>query len=198
LPKIYPVGYINDIENTNILLGMNMTNFENRIVRPFWAPWFAGIALGLVLLLTFLMTGHGLGATGFTTRFVAWLGLEVAPATTEANGYLGGLVEEGVNPLSSWITWQVIGVFAGAFISAILAGRFRIQVDGEKTKGRNKRFALALGGGLLAGFGARVSAGCTSGLGLSGAAVLSLAGFTFLCTFFVAGLIANKVLGGVK
>jgi uncharacterized membrane protein YedE/YeeE len=73
-----------------------------------------------------------------------------------------------------------------------------VQIDGEYTKGRTKRLALALGGGLLAGAGARISAGCTSGLGLSGAATLSLAGFTFLCTFFAMGLIANKFIGGVK
>jgi len=52
----------------------------------------------------------------------------------------------------------------------------------------------ALLGGVLAGFGARIAAGCTSGLGLSGAAVLSLAGFTFLCTFFAVGLLANLLM----
>jgi len=31
-------------------------------------------------------------------------------------------------------------------------------------------------------------------LGLSGAAVLSLAGFTFLCTFFAVGLLANLLM----
>ena len=46
----------------------------------------------------------------------------------------------------------------------------------------------------LAGFGARIAAGCTSGLGLSGAAVLSLAGFTFLGTFFAVGLLAGRFM----
>ena len=36
--------------------------------RPFWHPLLAGLALGMVLLVTFVVTGHGLGATGFTTR----------------------------------------------------------------------------------------------------------------------------------
>ena len=165
--------------------------------RPFWHPLFAGVVLGLVLLLTFLLTGHGLGATGFTTRLVVWLGMEVAPQATLANDYLGGMAE-GANPLSSWITWQVIGVFLGAFLSARLAGRFRVQVDGQHTVGTPKRLFWAAVGGLVAGFGARVSAGCTSGLGLSGAATLSLAGFVFLGTFFVAGLIVSRFVKGVK
>ena len=166
-------------------------------IRPFWAPWFAGLALGAVLLLTFVITGHGLGATGFTTRFVAWLGLQVAPQATLANDYLGGMAEDG-HPLSSWITWQVLGVVLGAGFAAWRAGRIRWQVDGERTLGSPRRLAMALGGGLLAGLGARISAGCTSGLGLSGAATLSLAGFVFLATFFAVGLIANRLVRGVK
>ena len=160
--------------------------------KPFWQPLPAGILLGIVLLATFVFTGHGLGATGFTTRLTAWIGLEVLPAATKANEYLGGMVEDG-NPLSSWITWQVIGVAIGALVSAGLAGRIRIQMDGAKFLGGARRPFTALIGGVFAGFGARVAAGCTSGLGLSGAATLSLAGFVFLCTFFATGLVVSRI-----
>ena len=51
-----------------------------RPVKPFWNPLLAGLLLGLVLLLTFVLTGHGLGATGASTRLAAWLGHAVAPA----------------------------------------------------------------------------------------------------------------------
>ena len=149
--------------------------------------------LGGMLLATFVVTGHGLGATGFTTRLAAWIGMYVAPVATNANDYLGGMVEEG-KPLNAWITWQVIGVAIGALLSAFLAKRIHIQLDGKKFLGGAKRPLTALFGGILAGFGARVAAGCTSGLGLSGAAVLSLAGFTFLGTFFAVGLIVSRFL----
>jgi len=96
--------------------------------------------------------------------------------------------------LSSWITWQVIGVAIGAIISAWLAHRIKIQIDGKKFLGGSKRSLTALVGGIAAGFGARVAAGCTSGLGLSGAATLSLAGFTFLITFFVTGLLISRLM----
>lgn len=161
--------------------------------QAYWHPLLAGVALGIVLLLTFVLTGHGLGATGFTTRLVAWIGMTVLPSVTEANDYLGGLVEDG-QPLNSWITWQVLGVAIGAMISAWLAHRFKIQVDGKKFLGGAKRPLTALIGGVAAGFGARVAAGCTSGLGLSGAATLSLAGFTFLITFFVTGLVMSRFI----
>ncbi len=164
--------------------------------KPFWPPLAAGVALGLVLLLTFLWTGHGLGATGASTRFTAWLGGAVAPQATAANAYLGPMTEGG-NPLSSWISWQVVGVAIGALVSAFLAGRFRVQFDGARSVGTARRLVSALAGGLLAGFGARVAAGCTSGLGLSGAATLAIAAFVFLGTFFVAGLIASRLFRGI-
>lgn len=160
---------------------------------PYMNPLLAGILLGMVLLATFVVTGHGLGATGFTTRLTAWVGMYVAPVATNANDYLGGMVEEG-KPLNAWITWQVVGLALGALLSAIFAKRIYIQLDGKKFLGGSKRPFTALFGGILAGFGARVAAGCTSGLGLSGAAVLSLAGFTFLGTFFAVGLLASRFL----
>jgi uncharacterized protein len=156
-------------------------------------PLMAGVLLGVVLLATFVITGHGLGATGFTTRLTAWIGMHAVPAATSANDYLGGMVEDG-KPLSAWITWQVVGVAIGALLSAFLAKRIHIQLDGKKYLGGTKRPVTALLGGLLAGFGARVAAGCTSGLGLSGAAVLSLAGFTFLATFFAVGLLVSRLM----
>lgn len=172
------------------------TDSPDRPVKPFWPPLLAGLALGAVLLLTFVWTGHGLGATGATTRLTAWLGAELAPAATQGNAYLSPMVKAG-NPLSSWISWQVVGVAIGALVAAFAAGRFRVQLDGTRSVGPAKRLLTALAGGALAGFGARVAAGCTSGLGLSGAATLGIAAFVFLGTFFLAGLIVSRLVRGV-
>lgn len=163
--------------------------------QPYWPSWLAGLALGVVLLLTFVLTGHGLGATGFTTRLSAWLGDMALPDWTGANDYLGPMLEGG-SVLSSWISWQVLGVFIGALISAALAGRMALRIEGANSSGRTGRLLKALAGGVLAGFGARIAAGCTSGLGLSGSAVLGVAGFVFLGAFFVSGLIVSHLTGG--
>lgn len=163
--------------------------------QPYWASWVAGLSLGVVLLLTFVLTGHGLGATGFTTRLSAWLGDVTVPGWTGANDYLGPMLEGG-SVLSSWISWQVLGVFIGALISAALAGRMALRIEGASSSGRTGRLLKALAGGIFAGFGARIAAGCTSGLGLSGSAVLGVAGFVFLGAFFVSGLIVSRLTGG--
>jgi uncharacterized membrane protein YedE/YeeE len=173
---------------------MNQNNISTT-ERPYWPNLLAGLALGAVLLATFVFTGHGLGATGFTTRLSAWIGGLVLPAWTTQNDYLGPFLEDGA-VLSSWITWQVLGVFAGGLLSAWLAQRVRWRVEGSTSSGLVGRLLKALAGGVLAGLGARIAAGCTSGVGLSGSAVLGVAGFVFLGTFFVSGLIVSRLTGG--
>ncbi|HZD90593.1 MAG TPA: YeeE/YedE thiosulfate transporter family protein [Pseudolabrys sp.] len=166
-------------------------------VRSFWHPLTAGIALGLVLLLTFVLTGHGLGASGFFTRLTAWFGGEFARTATEANSYLGPFVKNArgaVNPLANWISWEIVGVLVGASLAAVTSGRFRFRLDGATNLPGGGRMVLAVGGGILTGFGARLARGCTSGIGLSGGAPLAVAGFVFLIGFFVAGIAVSFLI----
>ncbi|WP_197713961.1 hypothetical protein [Polynucleobacter necessarius] len=115
-----------------------LNKVEQSKPAPYMNPLLAGILPGVVLLFTFLVTGHGLGATGFTTRLTAWVGMYVAQVATNANDYLGGMVEEW-KPLNAWITWQVLGLAMGALLSAFLAKRIHIQMDGKTFLGGSKR-----------------------------------------------------------
>lgn len=155
--------------------------------RPFWHPLVAGILLGITLLTTFLVTGHGLGASGFFTRLTAAFADWLAPGWAAANAYIGPMVQGGRSPLPSWITWEVVGVVVGALAGSLASGRFRAMVEGGPATAISMRFAYAFGGGMLVGFGGRLARGCTSGLGLSGSATLAVAGFVFLVFFFAAG-----------
>lgn len=162
--------------------------------RSYWPAWVASLVLGSTLLATFLLSGHGLGATGFTTRLTAWLWGSADPSSAAANEYLGRMAS---NPavLDNWITYQVVGVIFGALLSAYLAGRFQVRfctVSDSQT--RRSRLFSVFAGGALAGFGARVALGCTSGMGLSGAAALSTAAFVFLGTFFAGAFILKFLL----
>lgn len=95
-------------------------------ICPLWSPLTAGLALGLVLLMTFLLTGHGLGASGFFTRLTAWFGQELAGPATAANSYLGPLLKNGA-PLADWISWEIVGVLIGGLLAALGSGRFRLR-----------------------------------------------------------------------
>jgi len=169
--------------------------FEGMSVRPLWPPLVAGFVLGLVLILTFVLVGNGVGASGTFASIAAWLGMQFAPVATESNGYLGPMVTHGHNPFANWIVVEVAGVAIGALLAATSAGRFKVRVDtGAGKIGVAPRLALALLGGVLAGFGSRLAAGCTSGVGLSGTTMLGIGGFVFLVVFFLVGLGLSALL----
>ncbi|WP_322521093.1 YeeE/YedE thiosulfate transporter family protein [Guyparkeria halophila] len=162
-------------------------------VRPLWPPFIAGIVLGLVVLLTFVLVGNGMGSSGAFARVATEVGLQVAPEATRENAYLGGMAQG--NPLAAWIVVAAIGTLIGAILAAVSSGRFRVKVDrGSGRIGVAPRLLLALGGGLLAGFGSRLAAGCTSGVGLSNTAMLGVAGFVFLIVFFVVGILISLLM----
>ncbi len=54
--------------------------------KPFWNPYVAGIALGLVLLASFLVMGFGLGSSGAVTRIGVGHAHTNAPEAVEHNG----------------------------------------------------------------------------------------------------------------
>jgi len=160
--------------------------------RGYWPPLVAGVALGLVLYATFMVTGHGLGASGFFARLAAATAGVVAPEAAADNAYLG-LYLKG-NPLAGWITWEVLGVIAGGLIGSLVGRRFRPGIEKGRGVSSPRRLTGAFAGGALVGVGSRLARGCTSGLGLSGGATLAVAGFVFLIAFFVVGFATMRLV----
>ena len=66
--------------------------------------------------------------------------------------------------------FEVAGVFAGAFVSGLLAGRVACTVEKGPRVSREGRLAFAFVGGALMAVGARLARGCTSGQALTGGA----------------------------
>lgn len=162
-------------------------------VQPFWKPLPAGFALGVVVLLTFVLTGHGVNVSGFMAHITAWCMNLLAPVSTQWNDYLGPLLAAWI-PAEDWTTWEIIGILCGAFVASLSARRFRIGTDGLRGATRTSRLMAAFVGGAMAGFGARLANGCTASVGLSGASTLATAGFLFLIGFFTAGLLTAWLL----
>lgn len=156
-------------------------------MKPYANPYVAGVGLGLVLLGSFVIMGHGIGASGAVASAVAAGVGTVAPEHAAANGYLDAWVREGRNPLASWIVFEVLGIFAGAFLSAALAGRLTRAVGRGPRVGSRERLAWGFAGGVLMGFASRLARGCTSGQALTGGALLSVGSWLFMIAIFVAG-----------
>ncbi len=152
----------------------------------FWNPYLAGVALGGVLLATYLLMGVGLGAASGSFRVGVWLMNLVAPGHVHGVPAMAWTVQDR-SPLDDWIVYEVLGVVIGGLIGAATSGRLRREILKGPTFTSGKRIAFAIGGGAIMGFAARLARGCTSGQGLSGGAIMSVGGWVFMLSLFAGG-----------
>lgn len=156
-----------------------------RTPRAYADPYLAGIGLGLVLLAAFVVAGRGLGASGAFASTAAGMVAAVAPERAVASPlfahYLGAQ-----GPWFEWLTFELVGVAVGAWLSAALAGRLGVVIERPASLAPERRLAFAFGGGMLMAAGAVFARGCTSGQALTGGALLGVGGWIFLVVAFAA------------
>jgi uncharacterized protein len=133
--------------------------------RPYTNPYLAGVGIGVVLLGSFLLVGRGLGASGAFTSVLE----------TRSQGFA---------PLRDWLVIEIVGVILGGFASAVAARRFEFGIEKGPRISNNSRLAYAFGGGAVMGIGAKLARGCTSGLGLTGGALLAVGSWVFVLAAF--------------
>ena len=153
----------------------------------YWDPYIAGVLLGLLLFLTFFLTGHGLGSSGGVNRILVAIEDLVVPRHVDTTPYLAAMAGGERDPLNHWIVWEVVGILGGGFVSGWVRGRVRLETRHGPQITPRTRWVMAFIGGVLMGYGARLARGCTSGQGLSGSAVLSAGSWTFLASVFLGG-----------
>ncbi len=85
-------------------------NVTNRIKgrKATMNPYYAGVLLGVTLLLSYLILGAGLGASSGIARVGAYIELSLAPARTLASEYFG---RWGEQPLQYYLVFMLAGVF---------------------------------------------------------------------------------------
>ncbi len=153
----------------------------------YWNPYVAGALLGVVLFLSFFITGHGLGSSGGVNRIAVAVQDLVVPEHVDSVPYTALMAGGDRDPLDHWIVWEVVGILFGGFASGMLRGRVRLQTYHGPQISARSRWAYAFVGGLLMGYGARMARGCTSGQALSGGAVLSVGSWAFMLAVFAGG-----------
>jgi uncharacterized membrane protein YedE/YeeE len=152
---------------------------------PFWNPYVAGIALGLVLLSSFVLVGRGLGASGTFKHFGAEIVREADPTFADENPNIAAYFSNPArHSLNDWIVWLSLGAALGGAASVFSARRFALEtIRGPRTT-RETRWVLAVAGGALAGFAAQLARGCTSGQALTGGAQLAAGSWVFMFSVF--------------
>jgi len=164
---------------------------ELEYAKGFWNPYVAGVALGLVLLLTFHLMGTGLGASGAVARTSAVIAHAAAPNAVEQNSYYKEFYKPGgKHPLNNWMVVEVLGVFLGGLAAVLTARRFNPGVGRGPTAGAGLRLTLAFVGGAIGGIGTRFAMGCTSGQALSGGATMVAGSWAFMMAVFAAAFVA--------
>lgn len=155
---------------------------------PAWSPYVVGALIGVLSMLTFYFSSKPLGASTAYARAAGMLGMAIAPQHTLSLKFY-----KDNKPAVDWEVMLVVGVVVGAFLAAWhgseLTGPW-VPPMWEERFGDNiaARLAVALLGGALMAFGARLAGGCTSGHGISGALQLSVGSWIALICFFASGI----------
>lgn len=151
--------------------------------------YMGGFLLGLVLLATFYITGRGLSASGAVKSSVVTAVNVVSDTHAEKSEYYSKFISDDKSSMFNWLVFEVIGVFAGAFLSGALAGRIKLKVEHSPLISSKTRLIMAAIGGILFGFGSQLGRGCTSGAAMSGMTTMAVAGFLAMLGIFGGGYI---------
>jgi hypothetical protein len=124
-----------------------------------WSPYLAGALTGLVMICSIWLTGKYFGAS---TSFVVTSGMLANLVAPERVANMPYFVKSGLK--FDWQWMFVVGIFLGALVSAKLFNDFRLQAVPpmwQERFGPNplKRGVVALVGGVVAMFGARLADG---------------------------------------
>lgn len=159
-----------------------------------WSPYLAGIGIGVLSWLAFLLSDNTLGASGAYAKTAGMIERLFRGRKTKEKTYY-----REHKPEIGWGWMLLVGIFVGAFISAVLSGDFNLEMVpplwknfvGENVLGR---WAAALLGGILMGIGARWADGCTSGHGISGTLQLVVSSWIAVICFFIGGVVTARIL----
>jgi len=154
--------------------------------RPYLNPYLAGTLLGVVLFLSFYVTGGGLGASAAMSRVQTGVLDLVAPGHVDRVAYFAEMAGGHRNPWLNSAIWMMVGTILGGATSGLFNGRFKPEFRKGPNITTGTRVVFALLGGAIMGYGARLARGCTSGQALSGGAVLSVGSWAFAMAIFAS------------
>ncbi|MEO9590163.1 YeeE/YedE thiosulfate transporter family protein [Rhodopirellula bahusiensis] len=163
--------------------------------EPAWSPYVVGLLIGILVLTTLALAGKKIGASSAYSDTAGMLGRLIAPRHIASLPYY-----QNSKPMIGWTLTIVHGAILGSFFAAWTGGELtgaylqdmwvaRFGAD----SGFLRAFVALLGGALMA-FGARMAGGCTSGHGISGTLQLAVSSWIAVICFFVGGIAAAMLM----
>ena len=153
---------------------------------PRWSPYVAGAGLGVVVAISEGVLRRPLSASGAFDKLAAYPGHALFPRSV----YWAHVM----TPAITWQVWLMLGLLLGAFASSTLSHQAHATwlPDAQWVPrfgvSRARRLAIAFVGAALVQIGAGIAGGCTSGLAISGGALLAPAAFVFMAGMFAGGV----------
>ena len=161
-------------------------DFTQRIIHGPWPLWWGVLALSVLNLATLLVAGH---PWSITYAFGLW-GAKIWAAIGGDPGswvyWSSGYPRESLNSsvLADTTSVMDFGIILGALLAAALAGKYAPAI---RLPGR--RLFSAVIGGLMLGYGARLSFGCNIGALVGGISSGSVHGWLWLVAGFCGGIV---------
>ncbi|EDL59365.1 YeeE/YedE thiosulfate transporter family protein [Gimesia maris] len=163
--------------------------------EPAWSPYVVGGLIGVLVLSTLALAGKKIGASSAYSDTAGLLGRLVAPHHIASLPYY-----HKSKPMIGWTFTIVLGAILGSFLAAAMGGEqtgtylqdmwiARFGADSTLL-----RTVVALLGGALMAFGARMAGGCTSGHGISGTLQLAVSSWIAVICFFIGGIAAAMLM----
>ncbi|MDJ1009685.1 MAG: YeeE/YedE family protein [Paracoccaceae bacterium] len=205
-PLAVLTGLVGGLANTTMIGGNELglvSGLGNAVAPLFGGACLAAAAIVVVLArLRASLVAMGV-AIGALIPLGFWLTQELSfqvfePVAIDSLSYIRPLAETvdfaaaGVDPARVNVDLgSVAGTVAGAFLAALLTGRFRIATFSEPGTPSVFRYGL---GAVLMGFGGVLAAGCTVGAGLSGGSSLAVSSLIALTCMIVFGALTDLVV----
>lgn len=174
-------------------------DFKKLEKNKFYKSWFknawtyviGAILLSVFQIVTLATTGNPWGVSGAFANWGAWLYRAVGGNVDKWYYFSTPGAQATLNDgfLNDPGSIRNLGIILGALMATLLASQFKIK----KIKSK-KQVVAAIIGGLLMGYGARISFGCNIGALYSGIASLSLSGWVFGLFLFLGAMIGSKLL----
>ena len=163
-------------------------------LRKPWPYWVGGVLLGILNVMLLAVTGT---AWQITSSFLLWAGgiLEKFGLQPFKWDYFNYIMPEyksiiaNHNVFINQFSILNIGVIVGSLIATLLASEFKFK----KIKGI-KHAVFALIGGIMMGYGSRLTNGCTVGSFFDGIPSFSLHAWVFWIFVVLGAMAGTKIL----
>lgn len=187
---------------TLILSGLGTTvHAASEVPDPYpypeaaWSPYLVGVLIGVLVLTTLALAGKKIGASSAYSDVAGILGRLLVPRHIASLPYY-----RNNKPAIGWTFTVVVGAIIGSFIAAKSGGELtgtylqELWVARFGADSAVLRTVVALLGGAMMAFGARMAGGCTSGHGISGTLQLAVSSWISVICFFVGGIAAAMLM----